>query len=95
MKAANKIVLHSTDLEIFEEKVTLMRHVAAVHKIINIPITAHNYSKENSFYTVTLAEKLVPGGIYWYYIPFRGKLNEGLAGYYRSSYFDKSANKTK
>lgn len=94
MKATNKIVLHSKELEIVEKNVTV-KQVSAVNETINIPISAHSYSKENEFYTVTLGEKLVPGSIYLYYIPFRGKLSEGLAGYYRSSYFDKSTNKTK
>lgn len=94
MKPTNKIILHSKELEIGENDVSL-KQVSAVNETINIPITAHSYSKENDFYIVSLEQDLVPGSVYLYYLPFKGKLSEGLAGYYRSSYYDKSANKTK
>lgn len=94
VKPTNKIILHSKNLEILEDNVSL-KQVSAVNETSEVPITAHSYSKENDFYIVMLGQKMVPGSTYFYYIPFRGELNEGLAGYYRSSYYDKTANKTK
>lgn len=94
LKATNKVILHSKELNIIEEGVTL-KQIAVDNNTRDIPIASHQYAKENDFYIVMLNQRLAPGNTYWLSIPFKGILTEGLAGYYRSSYFDRAANKTK
>ncbi len=94
VKPTNKIILHSKDLEIAEKQVTL-KQISAVNETSDVQIVSHNYAKENDFYIVMLGQRLIPGSTYLFFIPFKGILNEGLAGYYRSSYLDKVANQTK
>lgn len=94
LRPTNKIILHAKDLEIMEKEVTL-KQITTPNDTVVIPVNSHNYAKENDFYIVMLGQRLVPGNTYRFYIPFKGMLNEGLAGYYRSSYFDRMVNKTK
>lgn len=94
LKATNKIILHARELEVTEEGVTL-KQITVDNDTRDIPIASHQYAKENDFYIVMLNQRLAPGNTYWLSIPFKGILTEGLAGYYRSSYFDRAANKTK
>jgi len=93
LKASNKIILHSKELDIIEKDVTL-KQITTANETVDVPITSHTYAKENDFYIIMLGQRLVQRATYRLYIPFRGKLEEGLAGFYRSSYVDKS-NKTK
>ncbi|XP_030752545.1 aminopeptidase N-like [Sitophilus oryzae] len=80
------ITLHSKDLEIEEEKVALKDISSKVIKEIKeLKVT---YDKENDFLIILLDQPLTEDHRYEIYIPFKGKLNDGLAGFYRSSYVD-------
>lgn len=94
VKATNKIIVHTEALNITEKDVSV-KHISPDNETISIPVLNHHYAPENSFYIVTLGQRLVPGSTYVYYIPFRGQLKESLAGYYRSSYLDRTSNSTK
>lgn len=51
------------------------------------------YEKENDYLIILLSGKLVKDHKYQVFIIFSGKLDDGLAGFYRSSYYDKDHNK--
>lgn len=92
------MTLHSKDLKILESDVSIKElNGAGANETTaaQIPISSHQYVKESDFYTVSTNQKLLAGRKYLLSIPFRGELNEGLAGYYRSSYLERASNKTK
>ncbi|XP_054279876.1 aminopeptidase N-like isoform X2 [Macrosteles quadrilineatus] len=92
--ATDTIYLHSRNLTIPEKEVTF-KHVASEKEFEDITISGISYEDKNEFLIVKLGEKVTPGKNYILHIPFHGILSEGLAGYYRSSYFDRAANTTK
>lgn len=57
----------------------------------SIPIVDRRFIMEHDFYEITLADKLNPANVYLYYIPFEGKLQENLSGYYRTRYIDETS----
>ncbi|CAG9818441.1 unnamed protein product [Phaedon cochleariae] len=83
----HNITLHSKDLEIKEEAITLKdvsSNDSKALKILKIEL-----QKDNDFLIIHLNEPLLAGRKYQLFISFRGHLDDGLAGFYRSSYFDK------
>lgn len=61
----------------------------------NVVISKFTYEKENDFFIIHLASKLSPETKYDVSITFNGKLSDGLAGFYRSSYTDKKTDEKK
>lgn len=94
VKPTSRIVLHSKDL-VINEKDANLRQISAVNETVDVPITSQTYAKENDFYIVNLGQKMIAGSTYLFRVSFKGLLTEGLVGFYRSSYLDKAANKTK
>ncbi|KAG5878428.1 hypothetical protein JTB14_026301 [Gonioctena quinquepunctata] len=80
------ITLHSKDLEI-KGDITLRDMSCKASKAIKI--TKVDFEKDNDFLTILLADELLENHKYEIVIAFRGKLDDGLAGFYRSSYYDK------
>lgn len=58
-----------------------------------IKVSKIAYEKENDFLTILLNENLEKNKKYELFIIFTGKLDDGLAGFYRSSYNDQDHNK--
>lgn len=81
------ITLHSKDLEIKENEVTVNDSSGR-----KVAISKIAYDKENEFLIINLSEKLAADGKYNVFIAFEGKLSDNLAGFYRSSYMDKATN---
>lgn len=52
-----------------------------------------DYQKENDYLIISLNNQLLKDHKYEIYIAFVGKLDDGLAGFYRSSYHDKDHKK--
>lgn len=88
------IYLHARNLTIVEKEVTF-KHVASEKEFEDISLSGISYEDKNEFMVIKLSEKVIPGKNYILHIPFHGELSEGLAGYYRSSYFDRASNTTK
>ncbi|CAH1985341.1 unnamed protein product [Acanthoscelides obtectus] len=87
VKPTSNITLHSKDLTIKEGEINIKdvsSNDSKTQKISKI-----NYDKENDFLIILLTEPLKEDHKYEIYIPFSGKLDDGLAGFYRSSYYDK------
>lgn len=62
---------------------------------VDLKITEIQHQKENDFLIILLSDSLKAGQKYETTIPFIGKLDDSLAGYYRSSYTESSTNQTK
>lgn len=84
----NFIRLHEKGLRINNNTVKVAR--CDDHDVAGAYVKVKHAGPEhlNDFYRITLAEDLVAGSKYYIYILFNSKLNEGLQGYYRSSYID-------
>ncbi|KAF7268819.1 hypothetical protein GWI33_018165 [Rhynchophorus ferrugineus] len=80
------ITLHSKGLDIGEQEVTLRDISSKATKPVKaLKVT---YEKEHDFLIILLEKPLTEDHRYEIYIPFKGKLDDGLAGFYRSSYVD-------
>nr|CAI5820674.1 unnamed protein product [Callosobruchus analis] len=87
VRSTNNITLHSKDLSIPEGEVNvkdISSNDSKTQKINKI-----EYDKGNDFLIILLTEPLKEDHKYQIHIRFKGKLDDGLAGFYRSSYYDK------
>ncbi|KAL1491457.1 hypothetical protein ABEB36_012054 [Hypothenemus hampei] len=83
---ATNITLHSKNLEIEENLVTLKDITSkAIKEIKGLKIT---YEPEHDFLIILLDQPLTEDHRYEIFIPFKGLLDDSLAGFYRSSYID-------
>nr|AVD96938.1 putative APN-2 [Nilaparvata lugens] len=97
-KATDSIILHSRNLTIPESEVSvkwLPKNGGGESANNAVPIANTKFVTDNEFYIIKLQRQLTAGEKYMINIPFSGELTESLAGYYRSSYFDRAANQTK
>lgn len=78
MSPTSNITLHSKGLEIGESQVTLVDISSKVAK--EIKELKISYDKENDFLIISLQKPLVEDHRYKIYIPFKGKLDDSLAG---------------
>lgn len=60
-----------------------------------LPIAEVRFEEEFDFMVVQLKETLKRDTVYELYVPFAAELTDSLAGYYRSSYFDKGLKQKK
>nr|CAD7393670.1 unnamed protein product [Timema cristinae] len=92
VEPTDSITLHSVDLDIDRAltKVTVEGDEAGKNLV-----NGTHYVKKVNFFVIELSEKLLAGNRYVVYIPYRGNLTQGLAGYYRSSYQDRRTGETK
>nr|ATU82844.1 secreted Aminopeptidase-like protein [Pristhesancus plagipennis] len=94
LKATNTIILHAKELEIDPKEVKI-NEVAGEDELLPVQILQQRFVPENEFYLIKLDQNLKPGKTYKVLLGFSGDLTEGLVGFYRSSYKDKSSNSTK
>ncbi|XP_050303200.1 aminopeptidase N-like [Anthonomus grandis grandis] len=93
VQTTSNITLHSKDLTIDENAVSIRDATSKVSKAVKgLKIT---YEKDHDFLIIHLNEPLIEDHRYEIYIPFKGILNDGLAGFYRSSYIDSVTKKVK
>lgn len=86
----NVIKLHSKNLTIDNSKAEVTDVSGTESKAIKISKSAFDSSNDNDFYVITLEKPLQGAHKYKIYLPFSGKLEDGLAGFYRSSYEEKN-----
>jgi len=86
---SNKIVLHSEDLQIFENTLKIS---SSDDK--NLAVTGFGYDDTNAWSIIYLAENLLKSKNYMVSIDYLANLNSDLIGFYRSSYFDEERNQT-
>lgn len=82
------ITLHSKSLHIAENEVTVKDITSKIAKEVKgIKVT---YDEQQDFVIILIDKPLTEDHRYEIYIPFKGELSDGLAGFYRSSYIDKA-----
>lgn len=87
---SNNITLHIQDMTIFENTVQVIDNVTNQ----NLVITGFGYDNPRGFLIIYLRDGLTQGQSLRLKIDFIGNLNDDLSGFYRSSYFDKTTNRT-
>ena len=86
---ANNITLHIKDIQIYENLVSL----TDLKEDKQIEILGHAYDEDREFYIIKA--DIEADHEYTIDINYQADLNDDLAGFYRSSYFDSIANETK
>lgn len=85
------ITLHALDLTIEPNDVNV-RFIKSENDVVldmepsTLSIRKQYFVKEKQFYVIELLKDLLPGTIYQIHIKYKGKLNDQLQGFYRSSY---------
>ncbi|KAH8358907.1 hypothetical protein KR093_003226 [Drosophila rubida] len=92
LENTKNITLHAKNLTIDDSQITL-KHTSAADKKNCIASTEVN--TQHDFYVMHTCEELAAGEVYELTMPFSADLNRQLEGYYRSSYLDPVANKTR
>eukprot|EP01135_Chromosphaera_perkinsii_P005100 Nk52_evm11s316 gene=Nk52_evmTU11s316 len=87
LESVNTITLHAKDLEVETSKASLV----SLDGGKKIKIKNMKQQKEGDFLIVTLSSQ-VWADKYELYLEFSGSINDGLAGFYRSSYKDAKGN---
>lgn len=87
MNPTQNITLHSKDLMI--NKVDVVVKDISSENGKELPISNIHYVKENDYLIIALNEQLIKDHKHQLSIIFTGKLDDGLAGFYRSSYHGK------
>ena len=82
MLAADNVTLHSADMVINNDTVSLQEKKSGRR----IQITGHSYDKDREFYISKLGEDLQPGMQYTIRIEYTAYLKDNLKGFYRSVY---------
>ncbi|KAH8346459.1 hypothetical protein KR084_000853 [Drosophila pseudotakahashii] len=93
LQNTNNITLHSKDLAINQTQITL-RQISGEGNSDNC-ITSTEINPIHDFYILNTCQELLGGHVYELNLPFSAKLQEQLAGYYRSSYENPVANETR
>lgn len=86
------ITLHSKNLNISTDEIVLKTVPSNAKAGEKVSVDRTEFVTEHDFFVIHTKEELVKDGVYEVSIPFRGNLNSGLLGYYRSSYSDKKSN---
>lgn len=87
--ATNKIKLHSKNLAIATERIQVssLEHDGSLGD--RMEVLSAGPEEKNDIYAIEIKQLLEANSKYLVMIPFNATLNEGLQGYYRSSYVDK------
>ncbi|CAG9861266.1 unnamed protein product [Phyllotreta striolata] len=94
LRPTRNITLHSKNLDVRKEEITL-KDVSGHNGSKPMPIGAVEFQNENDFLVIHVDEPLKELRRYEVFIDFKGRLDDGLAGFYRSSYFDKKSREKK
>jgi aminopeptidase N len=86
---AKNVTLHSENIQIFENTVTIKDSNEN-----DIAIEGFGYDAARQFFVIHTSEALTQGDAITLSIDFLAELNSGVAGFYRSSYFDEEKNAT-
>lgn len=96
LEQTNDLVLHMNNLTLDHDTIARSVKMAADPTSDASPDhpVSHKYNAETEIYSATFAQPFVPNREYTVEISFDGVLNEGLSGFYRSSYTNKATNTT-
>ncbi|KAJ6638815.1 Aminopeptidase N [Pseudolycoriella hygida] len=83
---SKNVTLHSKNLEINTKQLELNEITEDGSKLVSVEST--EFDTEHEFFIIYTTDILKKGRQYELYIPFEAELNQGLLGYYRSSYVD-------
>ncbi|GLV42082.1 uncharacterized protein CBL_04959 [Carabus blaptoides fortunei] len=86
LESTKNITMHSKQLDISYNE-TLVKDITSSDK--NLKIVCQESDVDKDFYIIHLENPLKEKHRYEIHVTFKGKLDDGLAGYYRSSYVDK------
>lgn len=86
------ITLHSNGLEILEKDVRI-KDVSSSSPNAVVNVDKIELDTKNEFLIIYVKDELKNNHKYEIFIPFKGELNKGLSGFYRSSYKDKNGEK--
>ncbi|XP_063912519.1 aminopeptidase N-like isoform X2 [Zophobas morio] len=89
----NSITLHSQDLNITNDQVTVKDISSATPKSLNIENV--KLEPQNDFLIIGLKDELLKDHRYEIFIPFKAELADGLKGFYKSSYTDEKTKEKK
>ena len=100
LEDTDRITIHSKNITVNTASVTVTEKIiesneSATSSGPNLSIRDHKYDIPREFYNVSLGEMLKAGKTYQLYIKFQAILSDELAGFYRSSYTDKTTNETR
>lgn len=93
LQNTHNITLHSKDLTIDDTEITLSQ-IGGEETTENC-ITSTAVNPTHDFYILKTCKELLAGQVYELSLHFSAKLQDQLAGYYRSSYVDTVANETR
>eukprot|EP00099_Drosophila_melanogaster_P013686 NP_001350853.1 uncharacterized protein Dmel_CG11951 [Drosophila melanogaster] len=93
LQNTHNITLHSKDLTIDDTEITLSQ-IGGEETTENC-ITSTAVNPTHDFYILNTCKELLAGQFYELSLPFSAKLQDQLAGYYRSSYVNTVANETR
>lgn len=91
LEPTKDVILHVKELKIAETKTSLTE----VETKKKFPVDKQQYNASNDFYTISMTKPLQKDQYYELVMEYDGLIRDGLAGYYKSSYFDPVKNKTK
>lgn len=91
LENTRQITLHVKDLNVDTSNIRI-QDIGEPSNELNVLQTSNDTS--NDFFVIDLDNDLIKGREYLLDITYYAALNEGMIGFYRSSYFDKKANKT-
>lgn len=91
-----RITLHSRHLNINETAITIRQirdddGTTTATPELTQSVTGISYDAKRDFMHIDVAQPLRRGAAYELFIAFDAPLSRGLSGYYRSSYFDRTA----
>lgn len=89
----HNITLHARSLDINTTKLELKRLSTDGKKKESVFVENTDFDLAHEFFIIYTRDTLVKGETYELYMPFEAELEQGLLGYYRSSYFDKKSQK--
>lgn len=72
-----------------------VKEILGEEELDQLKVTGVKLVPENEFLVIKLDQQLKTGKSYIAHIAFNGNITDELAGYYRSSYFDRESNSTK
>uniref|UniRef100_A0A8D8UND7 Aminopeptidase n=1 Tax=Cacopsylla melanoneura TaxID=428564 RepID=A0A8D8UND7_9HEMI len=91
------LVLHMNNLTLAHDSITRLVKQGIANpseELIPVQPVSHKYDAENEIYSATFETPFITNQEYTVEIAFNGVLNEGLSGFYRSSYTNRATNDT-
>ncbi|KAI1280556.1 Aminopeptidase N [Halotydeus destructor] len=92
-QSTSNITFHINDLDLFNDTIRLTR-LGNASQVLELSHFVHNVDQQLFSVVLSQGQVLEPGNSYSLDIRFRGRLNDELAGFYRSAYNDSAGQKS-